>query len=85
MGAKLMTGPALKIDRMLLEIPGGSAAHGRKVAELVAAGLAAAGTLPGSGDLPTLSVSLTARPGADPESLAGQIVEATLRALAREL
>ena len=80
-----MAEPALKIDRFLLQMPGSSAADGRKVAELVAAGLAAAGTLPGAGDLPTLSLNLTAPPGADPESLAGQIVEATLRALAREL
>jgi hypothetical protein len=76
---------ALKIDSFLLSMPGGSAAQGRKVAELVAAGLAAAGALPQAGDLPRLSVTVREPRPRDPESLAKQIVAATLSALAREV
>jgi len=73
-----------QVDRLLLEIPGGSADRGRKVAELVAAGLAAAGALPSAGDLPTLRVAIRALPQEDAESLARRIVAATLRDLARQ-
>jgi hypothetical protein len=76
--------PALRVDRLRLSIPGGSAADGRKVADLVAAGLAEAGGLPQAGDLSRLRVMITAAPGADPETVARQIVAETLRALARE-
>ncbi len=76
--------PAVKIDRLLLDIPGGSADQGRKVAALVAAGLAAAGALPQSGDLPTLRVAITADPKGDSALLARRIVAETLRALGRE-
>jgi hypothetical protein len=72
-----------QVDRLLLEIPGGSADRGRKVADLVAAGLAAAGALPAAGDLPTLRVAIRAQPNEDAESLARRIVAATLRDLAR--
>jgi hypothetical protein len=76
--------PAIKIDRLLLELPGGSADYGKQVAALVAAGLAAAGTIPQAGDLPTLRVAVRADAPADPISLARRIVAETLRALARE-
>lgn len=72
-----------RIDRLLLDIPGSSAEHGRKVAMLVAGGLANAGALPSGGDLPTLRVTITADHSTDPASLARHIVEATLRDLAR--
>jgi hypothetical protein len=72
-----------RVDRLLLEIPGGSAALGREVGQLVAAGLAAAGALPQSGDLPTLRVVVSAEARDDAASLARRIVEATLRDLAR--
>jgi hypothetical protein len=75
--------PAARIDRLRLAIPGSSAGHGRKVAELVAAGLANAGALPQAGDLPTLRVTVTADRHCDPATLARHIVAATLRELAR--
>jgi hypothetical protein len=75
--------PARRVDRLLLDIPGSSAEHGRKVALLVAAGLANAGALPQAGDLPTLRVTIAADPGNDPATLARRIVAATLRELAR--
>jgi hypothetical protein len=76
--------PAKRVDRLLLQIPGGSAEHGRQVALLVAAGLAAAAALPQAGDLPTLRVTVAADPGSDPATLASRIVAATLRDLARQ-
>jgi hypothetical protein len=75
--------PAMQIDRLLLNIPGGSAAQGEQVAALVAAGLAAAGALPQAGDIPTLRVTISASERSDPDSLARLIVAETLRALAR--
>jgi len=76
--------PSLTIDRLTLSLPGMSPAQGRQVARLVAAGLAAAGTLPQSGDIPRLRVSLSAGERPNPESLARRIVAETLLALARE-
>jgi hypothetical protein len=73
---------APKIDRMIVELPGGSADQGRQVALLVAAGLAAAGALPQSGDLPHIRVTISGSPKSDPISLARRIVQATLRELA---
>jgi hypothetical protein len=75
--------PKTKIDRLRIVLPGGDVDRGRKVAKLVAAGLANAGALPQSGDIPTLNVTITADHRADPESLARLIVAATLRDLAR--
>jgi hypothetical protein len=75
--------PAMKIDHLLLNIPGGSAAQGQQVAALVAAGLAASGALPQSGDIPSLHVTIRANERNDPDSLARLIVAETLRALAR--
>ena len=78
-----MAAQTLKIDRMVLRIPGTSADQGREVARLVAAALANAGALPQFGELPSLRVTLGVAPGADPTALARRIVEATLRDLAR--
>lgn len=75
--------PKTKIDRLRIILPGGNVDRGRKVANLVAAGLANAGALPQSGDIPTLNVTINADHRADPESLARLIVAATLRDLAR--
>lgn len=72
-----------RIDRLRILLPGGDVDRGRKVARLVAAGLANAGALPQSGDIPTLNVTINADHRADPESLARLIVAATLRDLAR--
>jgi hypothetical protein len=75
--------PTAQVDRMVLTMPGGSAADGRRVALLVAAGLAEAGALPQAGDLPRLRVSISADHHTDPAALARRIVQATLRELAR--
>ncbi len=71
-----------RIDRLVIDVPGGSADQGRELALLVAAGLAAAGALPQAGDLPTLRVAVSAEATTDPTTLARRIVSATLRALA---
>jgi hypothetical protein len=73
-----------KIDRLLIDVPGGSPGQGRELAQLVAAGLAQAGALPQGGDMPRLSVTLTTNQHEDVGGLARRIVAATLRALARE-
>ena len=73
---------AWQMDRLVLEMPGGSADRGREVASLVAAGLAAAGALPAAGDLPFLRVAVRAEPQESAELLARRIV-ALVRDLAR--
>jgi hypothetical protein len=75
----------LRIDRLVLRMPGGSAADGRKLGELVASGLAAVGALPQSGDLPSLNVTVSARSGSRPEAMARQIVEQVRLALPRSV
>jgi len=75
---------AARIDRLVIDVPGGSPGQGRELAQLVAAGLAQAGALPQAGDLPRLRVTLTTKQQTDPAALARRIVAATLRALARE-
>jgi hypothetical protein len=77
------SGPTAQVDRMVLTMPGGSAADGRRVALLVAAALSEVGALPQSGDLPRLRVSIAGDHRADPATLARHIVEAMLRELAR--
>jgi hypothetical protein len=77
------TAPTARVDRMVLTIPGGSAADGRRVALLVAASLAETGALPQAGDLPRLRVSISGDDNTDPATLARRIVQATLRELAR--
>jgi len=75
--------PAARIDRLRIDVPGGSPGQARELARLVAAGLAQAGALPQAGDLPSLHVTLAGETHADPATLARRIVAATLRALAR--
>lgn len=78
MGAK-----KLRIDRLTLSLPGRSVADGRRVGELVAAGLARAGVAPEIGDLPNLRLTVAAPKGARAETLARQIVDQILLALAK--
>lgn len=78
-----MPNAAARIDRLMLEIPGSTAEHGREVARLVIAGLANAGALPQAGDLPTLRVTVTADDRSDAATLARRILAATLRELSR--
>ena len=75
--------PRTRIDRMVLNLPGGSTEYGRRVAVLVAAGLAAANAVPAAGDLPALRITVPSGFSGDPAILARRIVAATLRDLAR--
>ncbi len=74
-----------RIDRLTLSLPFGSAEYARRVATLVAAGLAGADGLPAAGDVPTLCVTIESGPLPSPATLARRIVAATLRDLARTL
>ncbi len=76
--------PPVRIDRLVLDMPGGSAAYGRQVAALVTAALAEAHGLPQAGDLPTLRISVTSEREAEPRLMAQRIVAALLRDLARQ-
>ena len=76
--------PQVRIDRLVLDLPGGSAAYGQRVATLVTAALAEAEGLPQAGDLPTLRISVTSEREAEPRLLAQRIVAALLRDLARQ-
>ena len=73
----------VRIDRLVLDMPGRSAEEARRIALLVAEGLAAADGLPQVGDLPTLRVAIEADRNTDSATLARHIVAATLRDLAR--
>ncbi len=77
------TVPPVRIDRLVLDLPAGSADQGRQVALLVAEGLAASGMLPRAGAMPKLNVAVTADARTEPAALARRIVAATLRELAR--
>ncbi len=80
---------ALRIDRLRIDAPGLSADEGRRLGQLVAAGLGAAG-LPALADIPFLRLDIAAPLGAAPlgadlPTLAARIVAATARALAAGL
>ena len=75
--------PDLRIDRLVLDIPGLDAAQGRALALRVAEGLAAAGAMTGaSGERAMISVPLAAGGGIAPGDLAQKIVAALLERLA---
>jgi hypothetical protein len=76
--------PGLRIDRLVLDMPGGTAASAERVASLVTAALASAEGLPQAGDLPTLRISVSGGRDTDPSVLARRIVAALLRDLARQ-
>jgi hypothetical protein len=77
--------PDVSIDRLVLDMPGRSAEEARRIALLVADGLAAAGALPQAGDLPTMRVAVTGDPHSDSATIARRIVVATLREIARSV
>jgi hypothetical protein len=79
----MMPREAIQIDRMKIEIPGSSAAEGRRIALLVAAGLADAGALPAAGDIPTVQIELVADTDANHSELARRIITEALRYLRR--
>ena len=79
--------PDLRIDRLVLDIPGLDAAQGRALALRVAEGLAAAGAMTGvmpgaAGERAMISVPLAAGGGTAPADLAKEIVAALLERLA---
>jgi hypothetical protein len=69
----------VRIDRLVLDIPGLDPAQGRALALRVAEGLAATGA---SGERAMVSVPLTAGGGGAPADLAAKIVAALLERLA---
>ena len=70
--------PAVRIDRLVLDLPGLDAAEGRALALGIAEGLAKAG---GKGEHAAVTVPLAAAVGAPPD-LAARIVAALLERLA---
>ena len=76
--ASQQPGPEVRIDRLVLDIPGLDPAQGRALALRVAEGLAATGA---SGERAMVSVPLAAGGGA-PADLAAKIVAALLERLA---
>jgi hypothetical protein len=73
----------IRIDRLALQVPGLTAADGRRLALQVAHGLAAAGAAGGGRAVPALRLDMTAAPGAGVDELAEQIVAEVLRQLRR--
>ena len=73
----------VKIDRMMLDIPGVSEAGARRIAVMVAEALGAAGGLPQAVAAPRLVITIAPDAPRDERSLAHLIVAATLRDLAR--
>lgn len=78
-----MRGAAIQIDRMRMELPGSSAAEARRVALLVAAGLAEAGAMPAAGDVPAMHIELVADTNANDWELARRLTAAILHYLRR--
>jgi len=73
----------VKIDRFILDAPGVSAEGARRIATMVAEGLAATDGLPEAIEAPRVKVELTVAAGADEKTLARLIVAAALRDFAR--
>jgi hypothetical protein len=73
--------PSIRIDRLVLDIPGLDAARGRALALGIAEGLAKAGAGGVKGDRAAVSVPLAATDGAT-DDLAAKIVAALLERLA---
>jgi hypothetical protein len=76
---------AVQIDRLILQVPGLSAADGRRLALLVARGLGTAGAAGGGRDLPAVRLDLAAPPGAGVDELARRIVAAVLDQIGRSV
>lgn len=76
---------AVTINRLALNLTGISESDGKRLATLVAQGLADAPEVAASRYLDSLSVTATATPGGGMERLAEQIVADLVRQLAREV
>jgi hypothetical protein len=73
----------IRIDRLSLQVPGLSAAEGRRLALQVAEGLGALGAAGGGRDIPTVRVDLTAASKTSMDELAVKIVAEVLRQVDR--
>lgn len=72
----------ITIDRLALKLSGLSASQGRRLTELIAAGLAAAPAPPGAPKrIDTLTVDFAPAPGSSLESLAEQVTNELLKQL----
>jgi hypothetical protein len=74
---------ALHIERLALRVPGLSEQEGRRLAELVGGGLAAAPHFQESGQFGRMEVRVTAESGQDVSRLAEAIVAELLRQVER--
>jgi hypothetical protein len=81
----MMPRAAMQIDRMKIEIPRSSAEEGRRIALMVAYGLAEAGAMPAAGDIPAVLIELMADTNASGSELAQRIITEALRHLRRSL
>jgi hypothetical protein len=70
---------ALHIERLALRVPGLSEQQGRRLAELIGEGLAAAPHVQASGQLGRMELRVTAESGQDVSRLAQAIVAELLR------
>lgn len=78
-------GPRLTIDRLRLRATGLDEGAARRLATLVAQGLAPSLQLPtGSAAIDTLRIEVTAHAGEDPEALSRRIADMIGRALPRD-
>ncbi len=73
----------VKIDRMVLDIPGVSEAGARRIALMVAERLGASGGLPQAAAAPLIAITIPPNAARDEGLLARLIAAATLRDLAR--
>ncbi|HEX5453978.1 MAG TPA: hypothetical protein VFX06_09310 [Stellaceae bacterium] len=74
----------VEIERLVLSLPAMPPHDARRLALMVAAGIAAAEGIGSIGDLPALRVGVDmAKPGEPADALAGRIVAAAVRQLRR--
>ncbi len=73
----------VRIDRLILQVPGLTPAEGKRLALQVAAGIATARAAGGGRDIPALRLDLTAAPGGSVDALAEQLVAEIRRQIQR--
>ncbi len=73
----------LEIEHLLMDVPAMSPVDARRLALLVAAGLAQTAGSAGAGDIPSIRVAVAASGPGDLDALAGRIVADALRQIRR--
>jgi hypothetical protein len=73
----------VRIDRLILQVPGLTPSEGKRLALQVAAGIATARAAGGGRDIPALRLDLTAAPGGSVDALAEQLVAEIRRQIQR--